>query len=159
MIRNIKFSKGFTLIELLVVIAIIGVLSSVVLASLNTARSKARDSKRKSEINSIVLALSLYRNSHTSYPAASYGGACGTAIDGTDIVSTELIADGSLRVIPTVPSNSGTCGDYYYAGSWSAGQSIAIFTHLENVDANCIAIFDWFTTGSYCNGYYMKVLQ
>ncbi len=39
---NIKNNKGFTLIELLVVISVIGVLSSVVLASLNSARDKAR---------------------------------------------------------------------------------------------------------------------
>ncbi|HEY4483033.1 MAG TPA: type II secretion system protein, partial [Candidatus Paceibacterota bacterium] len=67
-----KYSKGFTLIELLVVIAIIGILSSVVLASLNTARVKARDARRISDINSLQLALELYSNDNSGkYPLAS----------------------------------------------------------------------------------------
>lgn len=52
--------KGFTLIELLVVISIIGLLSSVVLASLATARASARDSERIATIKQIQNALELY---------------------------------------------------------------------------------------------------
>ncbi len=52
-----KKNKGFTLIELLVVIAIIGILSSVVLASLNSARTKAKKAAFKSEVSAVQPAL------------------------------------------------------------------------------------------------------
>jgi len=64
-----KQNKGFTLIELLVVIAIIGILSSVVLASLNTARQKARDAKRVSDIKQLQLSFELFFDSCGQYPA------------------------------------------------------------------------------------------
>jgi prepilin-type N-terminal cleavage/methylation domain-containing protein len=63
-----KKSKGFTLIELLVVIAIIGILATIVLVSLNSARIKARDSRRVSDIRQIQLALELYGDSSITYP-------------------------------------------------------------------------------------------
>lgn len=65
--------KGFTLIELLVVIAIIGILSSVVVVSLQSARVKARDAKRIADVDAIKSALSLYYDSNLSYPATIAG--------------------------------------------------------------------------------------
>ena len=53
-------SKGFTLIELLVVVAIIGILATVVLASLNSAGGRARDAVRKSDLRTISLALETF---------------------------------------------------------------------------------------------------
>lgn len=60
--------KGFTLVELLVVISIISLLSSVVFASVNSARAKARDARRVAELNQIRLALGLYYDDKNAYP-------------------------------------------------------------------------------------------
>ncbi|MFT5179918.1 MAG: prepilin-type N-terminal cleavage/methylation domain-containing protein [Candidatus Paceibacteria bacterium] len=67
--KNITTNKGFTLIELLVVISIIGLLSSVVLASLETAREKARNSQTIQNIDAYRTAAELYRNDNGSYPS------------------------------------------------------------------------------------------
>lgn len=63
--------KGFTLIELLVVIAIIGLLASVVLLSLNSARQKSRDAKRLADVRQVASALELYFNDCQAYPVTS----------------------------------------------------------------------------------------
>jgi prepilin-type N-terminal cleavage/methylation domain-containing protein len=62
-----NFKKGFTLIELLVVIAIIGVLSSIVLSSLNNARSLSKDARRKMELKQVQTAIELYYSKCNTY--------------------------------------------------------------------------------------------
>lgn len=67
--------KGFTLIELLVVIAVIGLLSSIVLVSLQGARSKARDVKRIAEVQQLMTALELFYDKNGAYPISGNCGA------------------------------------------------------------------------------------
>ncbi len=66
-----KNSKGFTLIELLVVIAIIGILSSVVLASLNTARGKGADSAVKANLANLRAQAEIYYDQNSGYSSAT----------------------------------------------------------------------------------------
>lgn len=64
---------GFTLIELLVVITIIGMLATVILGSMSTARAKSRDARRQADIAQLRNALELYYSDNKQYPLS--GGA------------------------------------------------------------------------------------
>lgn len=76
------YKGGFTLIELLIVIAIIGILSSVVLSSLTTARTNAFDSKVKSQLSNIRAAAELYYNSRLNYGSVTTWVSNGTGTNG-----------------------------------------------------------------------------
>lgn len=74
-------NKGFTLIELLVVIAIIGILSSVVLASLSNARDKGRDAAVKSQLASMKAQSELYYSKNETYYNSRTDNLCYTGQD------------------------------------------------------------------------------
>ena len=76
MVYNFKYmkSKGFTLIELLVVVAIIGILATVVLASLGSARSRARDASIKNVMNQMKGRAELFNLRYGSYNSSNVGG-------------------------------------------------------------------------------------
>ncbi|MBI2444009.1 MAG: type II secretion system protein GspG [Candidatus Magasanikbacteria bacterium] len=64
-------TKGFTLIELIVVVAIIGLLSTLAVVALGSARVKARDAKRLSDLKQMQTALELYYTDKNAYPAGT----------------------------------------------------------------------------------------
>ena len=110
-----KTRKGFTLIELLVVIAIIGILASVVLASLNSARQKARDARRVADIREVQLALELYADANNGlYPAVA-------AAD--EAASTSLAALETAGYIPKVPTAPGS-STYRYMSLNTTGDAV-----------------------------------
>ena len=125
-------AKGFTLIELLVVIAIIGVLATVVLASLNTARRKSRDARRVSDIKQLQLALELYFDGAGAgqYPVGST--TCdGTTNDVTDQYGLQqLVSSGYIASIPIDP-NAPAPACYRYISQAPAGART--FYHLAGV--------------------------
>ncbi|OGG48299.1 hypothetical protein A3G63_03580 [Candidatus Kaiserbacteria bacterium RIFCSPLOWO2_12_FULL_52_8] len=102
---NKNRSQGFTLIELLVVIAIIGVLSAVVLASMNTARSKGQDAAIQSDITGIKTQAEIYRTDNSMYSS-------GLAADTTGCTTADtLFADATIaKQIAAADEVNGTAG-------------------------------------------------
>jgi prepilin-type N-terminal cleavage/methylation domain-containing protein len=112
-----SYNRGFTLIELLVVIAIIGLLSSVILASLNGARQKGRDARRLSDLKQLQVALELYYSSQSApaYPAA--------------------LSSLAPTYIPAVPTDPQTNANYTYQG-YTIGSTIVSYCIGATMEAS-----------------------
>lgn len=89
---------GFTLIELLVVIAIIGILASIVLVSLGSARSKSRDAQRIVQTKEIKKALDMYHIDNNAYPNQPI-------VSGAGAYQLVNIAANLSPYLPTLPTD------------------------------------------------------
>ena len=129
----LQCTQGFTLIELLVVVGIIGLLASVVMSSLGSAKIKSRDTRRKSDLKQIEIALELHYNKRgaytqpenictdTSYGTADCGGTGATGDWDPNSDLRDLVTDGFIPALPKDPINNAT---YRYTYEpWNAGQT------------------------------------
>lgn len=104
-------TRGFTLIELLVVVAIIGLLSSIVISSLNTARTKAADASVKSELNAMrTQAEIIYSNT------GSYDAFCTTDTQSISMFSGAAANSSNAAGQTGICLSSGTGGTYLLDG-------------------------------------------
>lgn len=122
--------KGFTLIELLVVIAIIGILSTLAVVALNSARQKSRDAKRVSDIKQIQTALELYFGDQNGYPVEATAVTLGstgytTLSSGASFAGT---ASGTTYMgqVPSNPTPGGA--DYSYVSTSGSGAYTLTFS-------------------------------
>ena len=112
--------KAFTLVELLVVIAIIGILSTLSVVALNSARAKARDARRLSDIKQIRTALDMYYDSAGIYP--------------TSLIPGSHLSYNGLDFLAKVPDDPLSSQHYIYAQTEN-GQNYTIDFTLETKSA------------------------
>lgn len=139
----LSLSKGFTLIELLIVITIIGILTALIATNLQGARSRARDTRRKSDLRAIEQSLRLYYNDASGFPAS----------DDFDIVGCNTLATPSscswgsafatdtstyMATLPLDPSTS-TAATITYQYVSSDRDEFLLVTQLENLSDSDIS--------------------
>jgi type II secretion system protein G len=116
-----KKSKSFTLIELLVVIAIIGILATIILASISSARARGRDARRKSDLAQLHRALVLYYTDNGTYPSSP-------TLANVDVLTTPLTSGNYMKRIPDDPQAP---AKHYQYQSINGGKDYSLYAKLE----------------------------
>ncbi len=115
------------MVELLVVIAIIGLLATVVIVSVGSARAKARDGRRISDMKALQSAMELYKDGNN-----------GNAVDAQNNLANEL----TPTYIGTIPADPKTTSVYTYSNAASDDSYYFMFTTEQDSSLG--------TAGAYC---------
>ena len=153
--QKLENRKGFTLIELLVVIAIIGLLATMSVVALSSAREKARDSRRLSDVKQIQTALEMYYSTAGQYP--------GSISPGGSIATSGETFMAEVPVNPQ-PASDGSCdelsNDDTYGYNSSANNNEYVITYClgnstNDIDAgtNCATPAGIAATSTGASGY------
>lgn len=173
------FKKGFTLLELIIVIAIIGILATLGMTSYTASLQKSSDSKRKSDLNQIQVALELYKQDFGSYPlttncSGSWANSSDTTHCGLDSFTwLPGLTSSYMKTVPNDPKNTGSATtfppaqysySYFSAGgicppSDKPGEFYILTTRLEyskdpaaGISKQITALCSWGQSGLYTVG-------
>lgn len=134
-----KTSKGFTLIELLVVIAIIGILSSVVLASLTTARTRGQSASVQSQLSNMRAQAELFYSTtgNNTYGTGVAVAVCNGTV-GTLFTSTSNGLSALVTGVNTVAGAGNTACVTYPTGSAATAWAVAAKDPASSTSAFCV---------------------
>lgn len=129
-VKNIQAQSlsGFTMIELLVVIVIIGILAAIILPNMLDMRLRAKDSKLKSELRDLKVALQVYYEDNQSYPAAGNGYTlmgCGTSAAPVSCAVGGVFSQDGIIYMQTLP-------ELFLYKQLDGGEGFDIWSTLDN---------------------------
>lgn len=147
--------RGFTLVELLIVVAIMAILSSITVGQFQTAKKKANDVSRKSDLNGVSKALQMYYADYGAMPGASSDGSGKISVKGSDVEWGGTFVDGTYVYMKVVPKENNTKLPAYCYKTDSTLKKYALFAQLETTtDKECVGNYSCGSQGKkYCFAY------
>ena len=113
--KNIRSRQGFTLLELMIVVVIVGMLAIIIVPNLVSGPTRARDSQRKADLQTIKNSLEGYYNDNNSYPT-----------------TLEVLTQGNSPYLKALPTDPKTKTAYIYTTAGNPPNSYILKANLEN---------------------------